>query len=60
MVVVWEMLHGQVVKVKVTGRTEDDGSERNPDFTCAWITLYRRQGDRWMRLGEVSRFKRDQ
>ncbi|UCD44528.1 MAG: nuclear transport factor 2 family protein [Candidatus Bathyarchaeota archaeon] len=49
-----------VVKVKVAGRTADGGSERDLDFTCAWITLYRRRGDRWMRVGEVSSFKQDQ
>jgi hypothetical protein len=46
-----------VVQVKVEGRTVDDGYERDLDFTCAWITLYRRRGDRWIRLGEVSSFK---
>ena len=47
-----------VVQVKVAGkRTLDDGTERDLDFTCAWITLYERQGDRWIRLGEVSNFK---
>ncbi|HEX9972813.1 MAG TPA: hypothetical protein VGD14_12140, partial [bacterium] len=44
-----------IVQVKVAGkRTMDDGTERNLDFTCAWITLYERQGDKWIRLGEVS------
>jgi len=48
-----------VVQVKVAGkRTGDDGSEGELDFTCAWITLYRKRGDRWVRLGEVSSFKR--
>ena len=46
-----------VVQVKVAGRTVDDGSERVLDFTCAWITVYRRRGDRWIRLGEMSSFK---
>ena len=47
-----------IVQVKVAGRrTMDDGYERDLDFVCAWITLYERQGDRWMRLAEVSNFK---
>ena len=47
-----------IVQVKVAGkRTMDDGNERDLDFTCAWITLYERQDDRWIRLGEVSTFK---
>jgi len=30
-----------IVQVKVAGkRTMDDGTERELDFTCAWITLY--------------------
>jgi len=47
-----------IVRVKVAGlRTMNDGTEREFDFICAWITLYRRQNDRWIRLGEVSSFK---
>ena len=47
-----------IVQVKVAGRrTMDDGSEKDLDFTCAWITLYERRGDTWIRLGEVSTFK---
>lgn len=47
-----------IVQVKVAGRrTIDDGTEREMDFTCAWITLYERQGDKWIRLAEVSNFK---
>lgn len=46
-----------VVRVKVAGRTVANGSERELDFICAWITLYRRRGDRWIRVGEVSSFK---
>lgn len=47
-----------LVQVKVAGkRTMDDGNERDLDFTCAWITLYERQDDTWIRLGEVSTFK---
>jgi len=47
-----------IVQVKVAGkRKADDGSERDLDFTCAWITLYEREDGRWMKLAEVSSFK---
>ena len=47
-----------IVRVKVAGkRTLDDGTERDTDFICAWITLFERQDDKWIRLGEVSSFK---
>lgn len=47
-----------IVQVKVAGkRTMDDGTERDLDFTCAWITLYERQEDKWIRVAEVSNFK---
>ena len=46
-----------IVRVKVLGiRKMNDGTERELDFICAWITLYRRQNDKWIRLGEVSSF----
>ena len=47
-----------IVKVKVAGKRKlDDGSVRDLNFTCAWITLYEKQKDKWIRLGEVSSFK---
>ncbi len=47
-----------VVQVKVAGRRRlDDGTERELDFVCAWLTLYRRQDGRWLRTAEVSTFK---
>ena len=47
-----------IVRVKVAGkRTLDDGSERDTEFICAWITLFERKGNKWVRLGEVSSFK---
>lgn len=47
-----------VVQVKVTGtRRLEDGSQRDLNFTCAWITLYQREGDRWIRTAEVSNFR---
>jgi len=46
------------VKVKVSGiRVNHDGSSRSIEFTCAWLTLYRRVEDRWLRLGEVSTWR---
>ncbi|MFC2165662.1 hypothetical protein ACFLT2_11780, partial [Acidobacteriota bacterium] len=47
-----------IVRVKVAGkRTMADGSEKDTDFICAWITLFERKGHKWIRLGEVSSFK---
>lgn len=47
-----------IVQVKVAGkRVMDDGSEAEFDDTWAWITLYEQQGDKWMRLVEVSNRK---
>jgi hypothetical protein len=47
-----------IVQVQVAGtRTMDDGNDRDFDYTFAWITLYARQGDKWIRLGEVSNYK---
>jgi hypothetical protein len=47
-----------VVQVKVVGKRKmEDGIERELDFTCAWITLYEREGSRWIKLAEVSNFK---
>ncbi|MHA2333931.1 MAG: hypothetical protein ACXAEU_18030 [Candidatus Hodarchaeales archaeon] len=47
-----------LVQVKVKGKqTVENESERDLDFICAWITLYKRQDNKWIRLGEVSSFK---
>jgi predicted O-methyltransferase YrrM len=47
-----------LVQVRVAGRSRiESGAERDFDVTWAWITLYERQGDGWVRLGEVSNFK---
>jgi hypothetical protein len=47
-----------IVRVKLVGkRTMDDGSEMDIDSTWAWITLYERQGDKWIRLLEASNHK---
>ena len=47
-----------IVEVKVAGKRKmEDGLELDLNFICAWITLFERQGNRWLRLGEVSSFK---
>jgi hypothetical protein len=47
-----------VMQVRVAGKQMlDDDAERDLDFTCAWITLYEREGSRWIKLAEVSNFK---
>jgi hypothetical protein len=47
-----------IVQVNVAGkRTMDGGIDRDFDNTFAWITLYQRQDDKWIRLGEVSNYK---
>lgn len=40
-------------KVRVRGKTED----KEFSFDCAWLWLFRRVDDRWMRIGEVSTWK---
>jgi hypothetical protein len=44
-----------IVQVKVAGSKRDTG--KPIDFTCAWLTLYRREGENWVKLAEVSTFK---
>ena len=47
-----------IVQVKVAGeRMMDDGSTRAFSTIWAWITLYERQGDGWIRTGEVSNYR---
>ena len=47
-----------IAQVKVAGKRKmEEGVEVELDFICAWITLFERQGDKWLRLGEVSSFK---
>ncbi|MFC1724177.1 hypothetical protein ACFL4T_01020 [candidate division KSB1 bacterium] len=44
-----------IVKVRVAGSSRmDDGSTRDFDVVYAWITLYERRGDNWIRTVEVS------
>jgi hypothetical protein len=44
-----------IVRVRVAGaRTIDTDSVYRFDTTWAWITLYQREGNRWLRMGEVS------
>ena len=35
----------------------DDGTERELNFICAWMTIFERQDEKWIRLSEVSTFK---
>ena len=45
-------------QVRVSGyRKAEDGSESEFSFDCAWLWLFRRVGDRWIRIGEVSTWK---
>ncbi|MHA2030008.1 MAG: hypothetical protein ACXAB7_17020 [Candidatus Kariarchaeaceae archaeon] len=47
-----------VYQVKVVGiQTIEENKERELDFVCAWITVYHRQNDTWVRLADVSTFK---
>lgn len=50
-----------IVQMRVAGRSKrSDGSESEFDDIWAWITLYEREGGRWIRLGEVSSLRQDQ
>lgn len=45
-------------RVKVKGETRNmDGSKTVLDFVCAWLWVFKRIGDRWVRVGEVSTWK---
>lgn len=47
-----------IAQIKVAGRrVMEDGAEWDLDFTCAYIMLYARKGERWIRLGDVSTFR---
>jgi ketosteroid isomerase-like protein len=44
-----------IVQVRVAGtRTRDDDVPRTFDTAWAWLTLYRRHGDGWQRIVDVS------
>jgi len=44
-----------IVQVRVAGtRSLPDGSSRTFDTLWAWITLYQRNGDQWLRIADVS------
>jgi hypothetical protein len=46
-----------LVRVKISGeRKLEADSIREFGFVCAWITLYKREGEKWIRMGEVSNF----
>lgn len=45
-------------RVKVKGETiREDGSKNTLDFVCAWLWIFRREKDRWIRVGEVSTWR---
>ncbi len=47
-----------LAQTKIAGRRKmDDGTIREMDFTCAYIMLFERRGERWVRLGDVSTFR---
>ncbi len=47
-----------IVQVKISGeRKQENDSIYNFDFTCAWITMYERENDKWIRIGEVDNYK---
>lgn len=44
-----------IVQVRVAGeRTGDDDTAQSFDTLWAWLTLYRRDGERWLRIADVS------
>ena len=44
-----------IVQVRVAGtRSMPDDSTRTFDTLWAWITLYQREGDQWLRIADVS------
>jgi hypothetical protein len=43
-----------IVRVKVQGKSKKENSIQDMDFVCAWITLYRRENQEWVRFIEVS------
>ena len=44
------------VQVRVEGNTGQGNNKRKMGFTCAWITLYRRVQNSWIRFIEASSF----
>lgn len=44
-----------IVQVRVAGtRTDEDGVAHTFDAVWAWLTLYRRDGDGWQKIADVS------
>ena len=43
-----------IVKVSVGGKSKN---KHDLEFTCAWITIYKRSNDKWLRFIEVSSFQ---
>jgi len=53
-----ESLAWVVVQVGASGvQKRDDGTEGPIRFVSAWIELYEKRGERWLRVGNVSNFK---
>ncbi|MCG3218772.1 MAG: hypothetical protein KAR35_07185 [Candidatus Heimdallarchaeota archaeon] len=46
-----------IVTVKIVGVREIDGEKHKFENIWTWITLYERENDIWMRMGEVSSMK---
>ncbi|MCA9988669.1 MAG: nuclear transport factor 2 family protein [Anaerolineales bacterium] len=47
-----------IAQVKVSGQQQvGDGSVQPLDFVSAWLMLYERRDDRWVRLADVSTFR---
>ena len=46
-----------VVQVKIAGSRLTDGQDVDLNFTAAWITLYRREEEKWIRMLEVDNFR---
>ena len=46
------------VRMRIEGvEVLEDGEPAPMGFTCAWLTLYRRDGERWIRLGDATTYE---
>jgi len=47
-----------IAQIHARGLQTTDGGEKEPvEYVSAWIELYRKQGGRWLRAGNVSNFR---
>jgi hypothetical protein len=54
-----ERLGWVIAQISAKGvQKKADGSDGNLEFVCAWIELYENKEGRWMRIGNVSNFKK--